>query len=158
DGIYYYVMQFIPGQALDQVLREVRRLGPKGPVSPPPHGCALGHSSDLSMAASATDIARELLSGRFASIAESAPAPIDPSSEVSRSSVKTASRKELPDGVVRSLPESPNPPESGTASTVHTQSRADSSTLSGSSREYWRGVARIGEQVAEALQYAHGQG
>ena len=36
--------------------------------------------------------------------------------------------------------------------------QADSSSLSGSSRHYWRGVARIGVQVAEALQYAHAQG
>src|SRR5262249_56145010 len=35
---------------------------------------------------------------------------------------------------------------------------ADTSTLSGSSRDYWRGVARIGVQAAEALHYAHAQG
>src|SRR5262249_28414684 len=35
---------------------------------------------------------------------------------------------------------------------------ADTSTLSGSSRDYWRGVARIGVQAAEALHYAHTQG
>src|SRR6185312_1567887 len=33
-----------------------------------------------------------------------------------------------------------------------------SSSLSGPARHYWRGVARIGLQVAEALDYAHAQG
>src|SRR5262249_44294425 len=36
--------------------------------------------------------------------------------------------------------------------------RDPSSSLSGSARHYWRGVARIGVQVAEALDYAHAQG
>jgi WD40 repeat protein len=36
--------------------------------------------------------------------------------------------------------------------------RADGSTLSGSARHYWQGVANIGVQVAEALQYSHAQG
>src|SRR5262249_49141813 len=43
EGIQYYVMQFIPGQALDQVLREVRRLrrvGAGAPAQPPSNGSA----------------------------------------------------------------------------------------------------------------------
>ena len=35
--------------------------------------------------------------------------------------------------------------------------QADLSSLSGSERGYWHGVARVGLQVAEALAYAHGQ-
>ena len=34
EGVHYYVMQFIPGQALDEVLRELRRLR-RGPAARP---------------------------------------------------------------------------------------------------------------------------
>src|SRR5262249_57107660 len=39
EGFQYYAMQFIQGQSLDEVLKEVRRLrGTKGPSSPDPEG------------------------------------------------------------------------------------------------------------------------
>src|SRR5262249_52795270 len=59
DGIHYYVMQFIPGQALDQVLRELRRLRRRqGPDSPPPEDDRPQGSGAGTVAASATDVAR----------------------------------------------------------------------------------------------------
>jgi serine/threonine protein kinase len=77
DGVHYYVMQLIPGQALDEVLREVRRLrrqgaDPRSPSGPPPR-----LDGDVSIAASATDVARELFSGRFAVLEPSARDPLD---------------------------------------------------------------------------------
>src|SRR3954453_22689939 len=41
DGVHYFVMQFIPGQALDEVLREVRRLRRRGQCSQPADADAL---------------------------------------------------------------------------------------------------------------------
>ena len=35
-GVHYLVMQFIPGRALDEVLREVRLLRRQGPTARPP--------------------------------------------------------------------------------------------------------------------------
>src|SRR5262249_12696266 len=68
DGLHYYVMQFIPGQALDEVLREVRRLRRQGATAQPPELDHPQGSRAGSVAASATDVARELLTGRFAPI------------------------------------------------------------------------------------------
>src|SRR3954449_13226370 len=79
DGIHYYVMQFIPGQALDEVLREVRRLRRQGLGTLPSGDSRPQPSGDGSVAASATDVARELLSGRFAQIEAELPASSDES-------------------------------------------------------------------------------
>src|SRR5262249_17354004 len=49
------------------------------------------------------------------------------------------------------------PALSDSSATVSLPGRADLSSLSGSKRGYWHGVARVGRQVAEALAYAHGQ-
>ena len=46
---------------------------------------------------------------------------------------------------------------SDSSATVSLTGDADLSSLSGSHRAYWQGVARVGLQVAEALAYAHGQ-
>src|SRR5262249_45298009 len=59
EGAHYSAMQFIPGQALDEVLKEVKRLrGPKEAASPedPKPGADLSQS-----------LAQGLLSGRFGS-------------------------------------------------------------------------------------------
>jgi WD40 repeat protein len=44
------------------------------------------------------------------------------------------------------------------ASALHLPGQAEGASLSGAGRTYWRSVARIGVQVAEALAYAAGQG
>ena len=71
DGLLYYVMQFIQGQGLDEVLTELYRLR-KAPVksteprdrrggrSRPP-----GHRSRRGSTSSAADIAAQLLSGHY---------------------------------------------------------------------------------------------
>src|SRR5262249_43328230 len=72
EGVHYYVMQFIPGQALDEVLREVRRLRRQGLTPQSVEDDRPRSSRDGTVAASATDVARQLLTGHFATI-ESAP-------------------------------------------------------------------------------------
>src|SRR6516162_7255091 len=73
DGLPYYVMQFIQGLGLNQVLEELKRLRLDGDFKPavvnagPPTGKEL----------SAAEVARSLLSGRFE------PAPVDSSPEQS---------------------------------------------------------------------------
>jgi WD40 repeat protein/serine/threonine protein kinase len=104
EGVYYYAMQFIQGQGLDAVLKDLRRLR---------SGQALDN------APSEASVAGSLLNGQFA-----APAP----------SVGA---------------------ESGVASSV-TSSGSDLTARS--ERGFFRSVARVGLQVAEALAYAHRQG
>jgi serine/threonine protein kinase/WD40 repeat protein len=156
DGVHYYVMQFIAGQALDEVLREVRRLRRQGLTAGPQEPDRPRSSRDGTIAASATDVARDLLTGRFA---------IGP--PVPRDSSPSSSSDESPGGagpedgdvqVEQRTPDVVAAPIDGYGSSVPTPARGDASSLSGSSRHYFRGVARIGVQVAEALQYAHTQG
>ena len=59
DGLHYYVMQFIQGLGLNEVLTEVRRLRQTRPASNQP--AAAGEAKDVSAAA----VARSLWTGRF---------------------------------------------------------------------------------------------
>src|SRR5262249_45840592 len=69
DGLHYYVMQFIPGLSLDEILDELRRLRqppgpPRGKRTPAP-GDAPGRTAHGNRDVSAVAVARGLLSGEF---------------------------------------------------------------------------------------------
>ena len=97
------------------------------------------------------------MTGRFAPIEPAAGDSDDPgpAAEVRRrrSTVQVSSTSDR-----STSPRHPRGAGDGQGSSVYTAGQADSSSLSGSARHYWRGVARIGVQVAEALQYSHAQG
>jgi serine/threonine protein kinase/WD40 repeat protein len=112
DGTHYYAMQFIRGEGLDKVLRDLRRLraAPGGPT-------VAANTSEGS-------VAHSLLTGRFAAPANEPFA-------------------------------GPTPSALTAADGTH-----GSSTLSagGPGADYYRGIARVAVQVADALAYAHRQG
>jgi WD40 repeat protein/serine/threonine protein kinase len=138
DGLHYYAMQFIQGQPLDQVLEELRRLrqsegGQAASPTPragitPPKG---------SPEVSAVAVAQALLSGEY----NPAGAPGRPDAEAPGARPPAAAA-----------------PPAGDAASVRPSDSSAPSTLSASGRGYWRGVARIGVEVAEALHHAAGQG
>jgi serine/threonine protein kinase/Flp pilus assembly protein TadD len=139
DGLHYYVMQFIQGLGLDQVLAELRKLRRAktslGSAAPPES--RLLRAGDVS----AVDVARSLLTGRFK---ETAPADAP---------------EDADDAAPPTLSEPPAPsrrPDS--SSTIHLPGQTEHSTLSETGRQYWQSVARIGVQVADALAYANAQG
>jgi serine/threonine protein kinase/WD40 repeat protein/tetratricopeptide (TPR) repeat protein len=141
DGLPYYVMQFIQGLGLDTVIAEVRRQRAAG--EPAAGGQASSGRHDLSAPA----MARSLMTGRFevaAGAAEGDPGP---------ATLKVAPGQEEPpavavaDTVTRS------------SSSVVLPGQAEADRASGSRRPtYWQSVARIGVQVADALEHAHRQG
>jgi WD40 repeat protein/serine/threonine protein kinase len=143
DGVHYYAMQFIQGQGLDSVLHELkhfrraRSARPGDPTGDPP---ARGRRPALS-----ASIARGLVSGRFPD-AGAAPAGPDPAS------TPPAARPTPPftswGGDGRADGPRPPTPESAPRSELTGQPDA----------QYFRGVARVGVQAAEALAYAHAQG
>ncbi|MBI4585074.1 MAG: VCBS repeat-containing protein [Planctomycetes bacterium] len=108
-GIHYYVMQFIPGQGLDRVFEEVRRLrGRDGP----------------------TDLGER------------------PRSAASSLCCEDLERTESGSGGGPTIvpPKAPR------------REATDSFPLFDANQQYYRNVASLGAQVAEALAYAHGQG
>ncbi len=133
EGRHYYVMQFIQGQGLDQVIHELRRLrrgldqgSTQVEASLPPAGAPPEEPApiaDPNEAVSALAVARSLLTGVFAS-----PALYVEEDRTTRS------------------PVTPSPPHPVTPSPEP------------EGRPYWHRVAGIGIQVAEALAYAHSQG
>jgi serine/threonine protein kinase/WD40 repeat protein/Flp pilus assembly protein TadD len=133
-GLHYYAMQYIQGQGLDAVLNEVRRV----------HGKAdAGAPQPLTVS-----LARNLLTGQG-----EGPDPAGPAS-------RAGPGEEVP------LVPQDRPPKPDAAS-VHPDSTvvrsspggpSDSGLTGSSETQYFRGVARLGVQVAEALAYAHRQG
>jgi serine/threonine protein kinase len=116
DGMHYYAMQFIRGEGLDKVLRDLRRLR------------AASGALTVGAGPAEASVAHSLLTGQFA-----APAAASPE-DSSRSSA---------------------PPEPATADGAHSPSTL---SASGSEGNYYRGIARVAVQVADALAYAHRQG
>jgi serine/threonine protein kinase len=120
---HYYVMQFIQGQGLDEVIAELRRLrGRAEPTSP-------NGSATLSQAGR---VAEALVTGTFHPGATLDPGP-EPAPSTNDETRLDSSAPRLPQG-------------------------SEMATLSGSDQQYYRSVARIGLQVAQALDYAHNQG
>ena len=146
DGLHYYAMQFIRGLGLDTVIEEVKRLRSANPTSAPavtsqpeswenPEGIAL----------TAAGIARSLVTEHFGSIQPVADEP---------SSIEASRPDEL--GM---MIHSPRPMvASPDLSSEVVLGPTGLSSVSGSDARYWRSVARVGAQVAGALEFAHTQG
>jgi WD40 repeat protein/serine/threonine protein kinase len=165
DGQPYFVMQYIHGLGLDQVIDELRRLtknktGGAFPSDQP--AVSLANDNDGSARArakwaaprldiSAAEVARSLISGVFRppESAKTEAAPV-PGNEIT---IKT----DGPQGtLVRG--QSVNSP-TGSSPSIALPGRSDSSSDSSTRRAtYWQSVAQIGVQVAGALEYAHNQG
>jgi eukaryotic-like serine/threonine-protein kinase len=136
DGHHYYVMQLIEGQGLDVVLDDVRRL--KQPQSLPGESSA-NPQAQTSDAVTTADVARSLLTGEL--VGEGARHDND---RTSRPAVAARLQVE-PDRRIDSR-----------SSVIQPSARLTS--LSDRDRRYHQSIARIGVQVAEALEYANCQG
>src|SRR5262245_14414323 len=171
EGQSYYVMQFIQGLGLDEVLDELRRLK-QSPSSGVHRGGDLRVTRRTDI--SAEDIARSLTGKRNA-----ATAPVE-----NQSPGQCATPPEPGETVLIRKPGSPAAaPAAAPASSTASASReptgrrlSDSFALSGTTiglagdgearpgphdpgrPSYWHSVADIGVQVARALQHAHDQG
>jgi WD40 repeat protein len=149
NGLHYYVMQFIPGLGLDVVLEELQRLQPGKPGSGSTLGPTSGPPRTSRKEISSTELARSLATGRFTPPAGKDDAPS------ARSDATDASA---------SAPSTERPGAAGRPSDKLSLS-SSSVELPGTGRHsgkkpltYWQSVAKIGVQVAGALDYAHRQG
>ncbi len=116
-GVHFYAMQYIEGQTLAALIRDLRRLE------------GLEASASTSDAATDVSLADQVISGRLA--------PEPPESCAPGAG---------PEPVKESRPASPR------------SALTPSSTPSTRSRAYYRTVAQLGIQAAEALDYAHRMG
>ncbi len=129
DRLHYYVMQFIQGLGLDEVIRELTRLR-SGLLE---EGHSQAPSPDV---LTATVIARSLMTEHFVLSPRIDDDPSEP--EPARA-------------------EDPGKGTAGSSSEVALASSGLSSVSHPVAR-YFRSVARLGMQVALALEYAHSQG
>ena len=151
DGICYYAMQYIAGVGLNEVLDDVRRLreDSRGAAEA---GTVEGrdeptHRADRGTAASVA--ARGLLTGRFAT----APATPPGSDAPTRCSTRDRRVGPRPWRIRATTLRRREPPRSGS------DSRSGSRSFAGQPESiYFREIARLGAQVADALDYAHRQG
>jgi WD40 repeat protein/serine/threonine protein kinase len=147
DGHHYYVMQFIAGLGLDLILQDLRRLRrfraepePEGGEHPKPaqQPEALSRSG-----VTAAEVARSLITGRFVANGKTPGSTTKPF----ESSAETTPPPIASEGSPKADSSSPVLPGS-----------SELSAVSDSDRRFYQGVARIGVQVAEALEYANRQG
>ena len=148
EGVHYYAMQFIPGQPLDEVLKEVRRLrrngcAPGGTVARAP---APGNEEPPS----AVDVAVTLLCGLAPPLLAPALQP------AARDMALTTTLIDPREG--HALPMPAELARTGLTSSSSSDVLSASTDLTGSGRPYAHAVARIGVQVADALEYAVEQG
>jgi WD40 repeat protein/serine/threonine protein kinase len=146
DGLHYYVMQFIHGLGLDVVLDELQRLRePHGKQASTRHD-APGGATDATRNASAAAVARGLLSGAFTA---------------SGGLQRDEGGGMRDDGRQQGASDSsliPHPSSLSSSATIHLPGQSEGSTLSESGNQYWQSVARVGMQVADALDHAASQG
>jgi WD40 repeat protein len=137
---HYYVMQFIPGLSLDAVLEDLKRLrrGGVGVGSPVSRTASRGEVS-------ASEVAEAILTGRFALT--------EPGHAAGRDGVVSTVTATVPPGHPQ-----PVPAETATPSLSLPGASADSLARADPDRTFFRSAARIGLQVAEALEYANRQG
>jgi WD40 repeat protein/serine/threonine protein kinase len=143
DGTPYYVMQFIPGLGLDAVIEELRRQrGNKpgtGPVRPATGACA----------ALTVTLARSLM-GEDANQASHENGPSLDTTVATYAPGSASNRDRKGRGSASLL--------SSSGIKLPGQSGSGARGPKGTNSSYWRSVARIGVQAAEALDYAHKQG
>jgi WD40 repeat protein/serine/threonine protein kinase/tetratricopeptide (TPR) repeat protein len=143
--VFYYAMQLIQGQSLDQVVDELRRLR-AGSASrgcqPPEHP-----SSQVSQ------VAYSLLTGRF----EPQQLAVSPPPSQAAAAARPG---DLTTDDMAGAPRDDAPSVAGTAPTSSAvlPGQVEFARAEADHRHYFRSVARVGQQTATALVYAHARG
>jgi eukaryotic-like serine/threonine-protein kinase len=144
DGVCYYAMQRIVGIGLDQVLEDVRRLRTTAAC----RTSAISGSSGIGIEAeiardSLTAVTRRLLTGKYATTTVAFDETANPGT--------IELDPQTPSSVALTGERSP--------STRTAQASTSSTSFAGQPEStYFREDARLGAQVADALDYAHRQG
>ncbi len=163
DGIHYFVMQYIRGQGLDRVLASLSRARKTATDKPGSDATPAFHASD---GPEAERVARTMCWGGFATSPERIAAADSPCAEPSPAPKDRADEAPAAEPSLGARPEARSDRSERTPGSLDVSSSGDSVGESGedvslparSGPGYWRSVAGIGIQVADALEYAHHQG
>ena len=142
EGVHYYAMQFIQGQGLDEVFEELRRLrGSRASGVAPRRAARSGPARARTLA-----VTHGLLTGSSGG----------PGDDVEPATGADADGRPAGGPLDGAGPRISGPAASGSEASGGSGT-SHHSELSGSQAEtqYYRSVARVGLQVAEALAYAH---
>jgi serine/threonine protein kinase/WD40 repeat protein/Tfp pilus assembly protein PilF len=149
DGICYYAMQYIAGVGLNDVLEDVRRLRAAADGA---SQVGMGEKGDdrptEPVDAPVSAVTRGLMTGRFAT-APATPAGSAPPPTGSLDSERTDQA---------AFVVAPSQPAPAPSTAVHNGVSGSSSFAGQPESTYFREIARLGAQVADALDYAHHQG
>ena len=138
EGHHYFVMQLIAGLGLDVVLDDLRRL--RTGKSSASFSAEAPAASSCIAGLTGVDVARSLFTGRFNDGA--------PAADVSMTEPFDVAARPLANG----------PPSDSSSSPAMLPGSSELSASADPDRQFYRSVARIGVQVAEALEYANRQG
>jgi serine/threonine-protein kinase len=183
EGLHYYVMQFIDGLGLREIVNELSRLS--GTVEPPSPNDATDAAANLqtrSDDSGAATIAQALLNGRFgigvgdiAMSDASTTSVVDPALRsrewdeklaemptaiTSRPVERSGASEDSDSQATQPFGGQPPDQEIGEPETGDLEPAPEmpSRSLAKLDRRYWQSVAQIGIRVAEAIDYAHGHG
>jgi serine/threonine protein kinase/WD40 repeat protein len=151
DGAPYYVMQFIKGTGLDLVVEEIARMECQTSAS--------GVPSSRQSNPSGVAVARSLVTGQFGPSEDEIEGDADLTTAIpSQHNVGPETRAQA--SVLQTSGASIVLSESSSVTSSITLPSQTGTITGRKSRKltYWQGVARIGVQVADALEYAHRQG
>ncbi len=156
EGVHYYAMQFIPGHGMDAIIDDLRRL--RGLTD----GTAALRSEGRTLPAASVPsdsmvLAHSLVAGAFEE------------AQLDRHATTPVASGAGPPAIDQTLTDAglPPPEQTGHVLAPSTQpvtasagsASIDTSSASlGTESQFYRSVARIGAQVADALAYAHQQG
>jgi serine/threonine protein kinase/WD40 repeat protein len=146
DGIHYYAMQFISGQGVDDVLKEVRRL----------RGTEVTNANRANYLAAS--VAEGLLSGQFPDSSTTTDKKAEDRSQKAEDRSQKAEDRSQKSEDTRQKSQDRNPTSDLRPRTSDPSLLSYSSLSSQPEARYFRSVAEIGIQVADALAYAHREG
>ncbi|MCH5376037.1 MAG: serine/threonine-protein kinase, partial [Planctomycetes bacterium] len=173
NGLHFYTMQYIQGQNLDSVITELRRLHNSADTTLPGELTEAAESATDSPSDLSHVVARELLTGQYRKpLDEIVPAETPASAQAEDAPGRSATGS-AEDSGPRQTTNPTHSHDSSAASDGH-ESRAhlghapddpmrvpkpsELSHVGASHESYFQRVARVGLQVAEALEYAHRHG
>ncbi len=154
DGFHYLVMQLIRGVGLDAVIMALRPPPTSGQPAPPP-----GAAADAANSSEAGRLARLLVEGQFRQGGASGPAADSRSGGVTGHDVACDAAPGPLEPTADSVPERGSATTQVSADTLPARAIAPPVAAPPPAcrlgASYWRSVAAIGMQAADALHYAH---